>query len=59
MIQRWKHDNREAGSDRVAARTGRFRSYREFLIYLGWLRLFRKVHPESEEELRTFGNHAH
>jgi hypothetical protein len=29
--------------DRREVRAGGFRSYREFLIYLGWLRLYRRT----------------
>jgi hypothetical protein len=51
MIQRRKTDKSEVRAQRWTRQSGGFRSHRDFLIYLGWLRLFHKVYEGSSEPL--------
>jgi hypothetical protein len=51
MIQRCKTEKSEVRAQRWARQSGGFRSHREFLIYLGWLRLFHKVYEGAPEPL--------
>lgn len=56
MIMQLKCEDYGNRWDGCHPRVAGFRSHREFLIYLGWLRLYRKIHPATEKKLQLAGS---